>query len=112
MNIMTVDGYHAKIEYDPDADEFRGSILGLNGSADFYGKSPRELRKEFKTSLKVFLEFSEEQGLPALKQYSGKFNLRLTEELHKQIAREADAKDKSLNQWVVDALEQSIEHRA
>ena len=53
MNIMEVDGYKAKIEYDPELDQFRGEILGLNGSADFYGKSPASLRKEFKNSLKV-----------------------------------------------------------
>jgi predicted HicB family RNase H-like nuclease len=32
-----------------------GEILGLNGGADFYGKSPRELRAEFKSLYKFFL---------------------------------------------------------
>ena len=41
MNVMTVDGYSAKIEYDPEIDMFRGEILGLTGGADFYGKIPR-----------------------------------------------------------------------
>lgn len=40
MNIMKLGGYKAKIEYDPELDQFRGEILGLNGSADFYGTSP------------------------------------------------------------------------
>ena len=31
MNTMTVDGFHAKIEYDEELDLFRGEILGLNG---------------------------------------------------------------------------------
>ena len=55
MNVMNIDGYSAKIEYDPELDMFRGEILGLNGGADFYGKNPRELRSEFKKSLGVFL---------------------------------------------------------
>ena len=50
MNIMELEGHKAKIEYDPELDQFRGEILGLNGSADFYGKSPGSLRKEFKNS--------------------------------------------------------------
>jgi len=50
MNIMEVDGYKAKIEYDPKLDQFRGEILGLNGNADFYGKSPISLRKESQTA--------------------------------------------------------------
>ena len=55
MNVMTVDGYHAKIEYDEELDLFRGDILGLSGGADFYGNNPKELRTEFKRSLHVFL---------------------------------------------------------
>ena len=61
MSIMTVDGYQAKIEYDPELDQFRGEILGLSGGADFYGKNPRELRSEFKKSLQVFLEVCAEK---------------------------------------------------
>jgi predicted HicB family RNase H-like nuclease len=34
MNLMTLDGYHAKIEYDAELDLFRGDILGLNGGAE------------------------------------------------------------------------------
>jgi len=53
MSIMTVDGYRARIEYDPELDRFRGEILGLNGAADFHGKNPRELRSAFKKSLRA-----------------------------------------------------------
>ena len=53
---MTVDGYNAKIEYHPEIDMFRGEVLGLTGGADFYGKTPKELRTEFKKSLTVFLD--------------------------------------------------------
>lgn len=63
MNMMEIDGYKAKIEYDSELDQFRGEILGLNGSADFYGKTPASLRKEFKNSLKIFLEVCEENGI-------------------------------------------------
>jgi len=63
MNMMTVDGYHAKIEYDEDLDLFRGEILGLSGGADFYGKNPKELRAEFKKSLQVFLAVCKEKGI-------------------------------------------------
>ena len=63
MNLMTYNGYNAKIEYDAELDMFRGEILGLTGGADFYGKNPRELRAEFKKSLNVFLEVCREKAL-------------------------------------------------
>ena len=105
---MSVDGYRAKIAYDPELDQFRGEILGINGSADFYGKSPANLRKEFKKSLGVFLEVCEEQGLHQIKEYSGKFNLRIPPRLHSEIATRAKAEDKSINQWVFEILDKSV----
>ena len=108
MNIMEIDGYKAKIEYDPELDQFRGEILGLNGSADFYGKTPASLRKEFKNTLKVFLEVCEEKGIEPIKNYSGKFNLRITSRLHREIAARATAADKSINEWISETLKLSI----
>jgi len=107
MNMMEVDGYKAKIEYDPELDQFRGEILGLNGSADFYGKSPAGLRKEFKNSLKVYLDVCEEKGIAPTKEYSGKFNLRIPPMLHSEIAARAAAAGKSINQWVYEILKRS-----
>ena len=107
MNMMEVDGYKAKIEYDPELDQFRGEILGLNGSADFYGKSPANLRKEFKNSLKVYLEVCEEKGISPTKKYSGKFNLRISPRLHSEIAARAMAAGKSINQWVSEKIKRS-----
>ena len=40
MNLMNVDGYHAKIDYDEETGQFRGEILGLSGGADLYGGRP------------------------------------------------------------------------
>jgi predicted HicB family RNase H-like nuclease len=105
---MTVEGHKAKIEYDPEIDLFRGEILGLNGGADFFGKTPDELRLEFKRSLKVFLDVCKEKGIEPYKEYSGKFNLRISPELHAEIAAKATAEGKSLNQWVVETLDQIV----
>lgn len=104
MNIMTVDEYHAKIEFDEELDLFRGEILGLNGGADFYGKNPKELRAEFKKSLDVFLEVCKEKGIEPRRHFSGKFNLRISPELHEQLAIAAQAEGKSINAVAQEAL--------
>jgi predicted HicB family RNase H-like nuclease len=101
---MTVEGYHAKIEYDEDLDLFRGEILGLNGGADFYGKNPKELRSEFKKSLQVFLEVCKEKGIEPRRHFSGKFNLRISPDLHEQLAIAAQAEGKSINTLAQEAL--------
>ena len=108
MNPVNVDGYHAKIDYDEETDQFRGEILGLSGGADFYGSSPEELRREFKKSLDVFVEVCKEQGIEPRRQYSGKFNLRIPPELHEKLVLTAEAQGKSLNSLAQEALERSV----
>jgi len=108
MNTMMLDGYHARIEYDPELDRFRGEILCLNGGADFYGQSPAELRAEFRQSLDIYLAVCREQGLPPRKQYSGKFNLRIPPALHERLALMAQAQGKSINILAQEALQRIV----
>jgi predicted HicB family RNase H-like nuclease len=108
MNMMTLEGYNAKIEYDAELDMFRGEILGLTGGADFYGKSPKELRAEFKRSLQVFLEVCREKGIEPRRNYSGKFNLRIPPDLHEKLAIVAQAEGKSINSVAQEALQQRV----
>lgn len=108
MNVMTVDDFHAVIEFDPDLDLFRGEILGLNGGADFYGKSPKELRAEFKRSLQVFLEVCKQKGIEPRRHFSGKFNLRISPDLHEKLAIAAQAQGKSINALAQEALRDCV----
>ena len=108
MNLMSIDGYHAKIEYDPEIDLFRGEILGLNGGADFYGKNPKELRAEFKKSLAVFLAVCKEKGIEPRRHFSGKFNLRIAPDLHERLAIAAQAEGKSINTLAQEALRERL----
>jgi len=110
MNLMKVDGYHAKIKYDDETDQFRGEILGISGGADFYGSSLDELRREFKKSLEIFLEVCNEKGIEPRRQYSGRFNLRIPPELHEKlaVAAEVQGTSLSLNTLAQEALQRSV----
>ena len=108
MNVMTVDDFHATIAFDPDLDMFRGEILGLNGGADFYGKNPDELRAEFKRSLEVFLEVCTEKGIEPRRHFSGKFNLRISPQLHEKLAIAAQARGKSINALAQETLQENF----
>ena len=108
MNFMKLDGYNAKIEYVEETDQFRGEILGLAGGADFYGSNPDQLRQEFKKSLDVFLEVCKEQGIEPRRQFSGKFNLRISPELHEKLSITAEAQGKSLNMLAQESLQRSV----
>ena len=108
MNLMTIDGYQAKIEYDEDLDLFRGEILGLNGGADFYGKNSKELRTEFKKSLDVYLDVCKEKGIEPRRNFSGRVNLRISPDLHERLAIAAQAEGKSINTLAQEALQHRV----
>lgn len=108
MNTMKLDGYTAVIRYNPETDEFRGEIQGLNGGADFYGKSPDELRREFRTSLDFFLATCAKHGIEPKKPASGKFMVRLPVDLHARAAAAANAAGVSLNALVEQAIRHEI----
>ena len=108
MNTMELDGYTAVIRYNPETDEFRGEVQGLNGSADFYGKTPDELRREFRASLDFFLETCDKHGIAPKKQASGKFVVRLPADLHAKAATAARAAGISLNALVEKSIRNEL----
>ena len=108
MTLMSLNGYQARITYNPESDQFRGEILGLSGGAEFYGSNPDELRREFKQSLEVYLEVCRERGIAPRKQFSGKFNLRVGGDLHEQLAMESARASESLNKYCVKLLREGV----
>ena len=104
MNTMSIDGYRAIIRYDPDIEMFRGEFVGINGGADFYAGDVAGLKREAAKSLQVFLDMCREDGVQPRRQFSGKFNLRLSPALHERIVTASAAEGMSLNQWVSKEL--------
>lgn len=104
-NILKINGYSALVQYDPEIDMLRGEFIGLNGGADFYAKDIDALKREGALSLQIFLEACVEDGVEPVRHYSGKFLVRVDDEVHKRAAIAAAAEGKSLNQWVCEVIE-------
>ena len=105
ISVMEINGYKAVIKFDPEIGMFRGEFIGLNGGADFYATSVEGLRKEGKKSLKVFLEMCAEDGVNPHRKFTGRFNLRISPDLHERITALANASGKSINTWMIEALD-------
>jgi predicted HicB family RNase H-like nuclease len=106
MNQMTINGATAVINYDPEINLFRGEFTGLNGGADFYAADIEGLRHEGEISLKVFMDACAEDGVEPFRQFSGRFVVRTSPNIHALATDAAKASGKSLNQWVEEAIRQ------
>jgi len=107
-NTMVIDGCKAVVTYDPEIEMFRGEFIDLNGGADFYANDIEGLKKEGATSLRIFLDMCKEDGVAPRKSFSGRFNLRISPNLHAQIVTAATATGKSLNQWITETLDREV----
>ena len=108
MNVLVINGVKAVIAFDPDINMFRGEFVGLNdGGADFYATDIEGLRREGEISMRVFLEMCAEDGVSPYKKASGRFNLRLPQELHEKAITMAKASGKSVNAWIADVISQA-----
>ena len=107
MNVLEINGVKAVIAFDPDINMFRGEFVGLNGGADFYATDIEGLRREGEVSMKVFFEMCVEEGVSPYKKASGRFNLRLPQELHDKAVTLAKASGKSVNAWIADVISQA-----
>jgi predicted HicB family RNase H-like nuclease len=108
MSAMTYKGFAARIEYSEEDECFIGHVAGIKDVIGFHADSVAELRAAFHEAVDDYIATCEKLGQEPNKPYSGQFRLRLAPELHARAAMIAEAKGKSLNAWVSDAIERSI----
>lgn len=99
-------GYTGQAEYDADAETFHGEIEGTRDVITFQGASPAEAAVAFRDSVDDYLEFCRSRGESPEKPMSGKFVVRLSPETHKAISAIAASQGASLNQLVVEQLQE------
>ncbi|PVZ86256.1 toxin-antitoxin system HicB family antitoxin [Serratia sp. S1B] len=108
-NTLKIDGHIAVISFDPEIEMFRGEFIGLNGGADFYAYSVEELKKEGATSLAIFLDECQKDGIAPYKTYSGKVTTRLSPQRHQALALAAQATGHSINELLNEGVDLVIE---
>ena len=94
-----------KVEIDDEVGVLYGEVINVRDVITFEGTSVEEVQQAFYESVDDYLEFCAERGESPEKPFSGKFVLRLPEELHRQAYIQAKLKNKSLNSWVTEVLQ-------
>lgn len=105
--------YIGTVQFDADDRIFHGHVLGINDVISFEGSSVTELEQDFKAAIDDYFETCRKIGKEPEKPFKGAFNLRLDPSLHATLVLGALGEGKTLNAFVKDILESTMEgHRA
>lgn len=108
MNTMKYKNFVGSVAFSEPDNVFFGKIEGIDGLVNFEGRSVEELTKAFHGAVDDYLAYCKEEGIDAHKSYSGQLNLRLTPDIHSQIAVLAKQAGISINAFIRTALERQI----
>jgi len=104
-NLIRYKDYYAYLAFDPSADAFHGRVIGIQDVIDFYGRTPEELRAEFKRSVDEYLAWCAAEGSKPEKTWLGKLTIRVDEDLRRRLAIVAAAHEESVNTWITTLLD-------
>jgi len=102
-------GYIGHVEFDEEAEIFHGEVINTRDVITFQGATVSEIKKAFHESVNDYLAFCKERNEEPEKPFSGKFNLRIDPELHRQVYIAAKQHRVSLNQWIAEAIKHHIQ---
>lgn len=108
MNTLQYKGYVGSLEFSEEDNIFFGKVMGIRSLISYEGETAKDLIEDFHGAIDDYLTMCTEEGIEPEKAYKGAFNVRISPELHKQIVILAAQKNISLNQYVSDALEESV----
>jgi predicted HicB family RNase H-like nuclease len=113
MSMMEYKGYYGNVTFDDEAGTFFGRVSNLpRDGITFEGSSVEELRTAFRESVDEYLGWCKEKGEAPDKPYSGKFNIRISPDLHSKAAAKAQERGESLNDFVTKAIQDEIKTEA
>ena len=104
---MKYKGYEAVITYEQDINAFHGRVRDIRDIISFEGASVEELEREFHASIDYYLAMCTERGEAPDKPFSGKVHLRMPPKIHRAASVAAGSEGKSINAWLVDAIERA-----
>lgn len=111
MKQIEYKGYKGSCEPDIENDSLFGKILFINDLITYEATTIAQLKQEFQLAVDGYLDMCKRIGRNPQQPYSGQFNVRVGDDLHRRAAIRAQKENLKLNAIVVRALEQYLEDR-
>ena len=103
-NLLSYKNYNGTVEYSKEDKCLFGKVIGIKSLLSYEGDSVQELEEDFQDEIDRYLEDCKERNIEPEQPYKGTFNVRISPELHRNIAVYAIEHGKSLNAVVEEAI--------
>ena len=103
-NWSSYKNYNGTVEYSKEDDCLFGKVVGVRSLLSYEGESIKELKADFQRVIDEYLADCGERNVEPEQPYKGTFNIRISPELHRNIALYAMEHGKSLNAAVEEAI--------
>jgi predicted HicB family RNase H-like nuclease len=108
-DVLTYKEFVGSVHFSADDEVFYGKIEGIDDLITFEGSQVNELKEAFIDAVEDYIGLCKKQGKSIEKSFKGSFNIRLNPELHKKAYRIALIEGKTLNQFIMQAVEKEIQ---
>lgn len=108
MNTMKYKGFLGSVAFSEKDDLFFGKVEGIEGLVNFEGASVAELKSAFHEAVDDYIAYCQENNVECHKSYTGSINVRLSPEVHSQIAVLAKQLGISINLFIKSAVEKQV----
>ena len=107
-NIFKYKGYTTEVKFDAEDLIIYGKIEGITDLIDFSSDKLSDVEEEFHKAVDDYLSFCNEHDKIPETPFKGNFNVRVSSEIHREAFIKAKEENKSLNQFVKEAIEEKI----
>ena len=111
MDYLEYKDYRGSVEYSAEDRCLHGKVAGIDDLITYEANNVDDLEQEFRASVDDYLELCGSLGRKPDRAYPGKVLVRMTEDLHRRLACQAELESKSLNRWIVNELERIASRR-
>ncbi|MCH5262427.1 MAG: type II toxin-antitoxin system HicB family antitoxin [Lachnospiraceae bacterium] len=107
-NLLSYKNYNGTVEYSSEDNCLFGKVIGLKSLLSYEGDSVQALEQDFHTVIDEYLADCKERNVQPEQPYKGSFNVRISPELHRNLAAYALGCGKSLNAAVEEAIRELL----
>ena len=111
VNTLEYKGYVAKLHFDFGDNIIVGRVVNAKEVISFHADNTIEIKQAFEDAINDYIEACTKYDIEPAKPHSGKFSLRLTSELHRELSAEAAQEGISLNDLAGQLLRLGLSNR-